>query len=140
MKILITTDLFTTATNGVVTSVRNLRDELKSKGHDVRTLTLSDKMKSHKDGDVYYIRSIPIGVYPDVRMPMSYRHHLIQELIDWKPDVIHSQCEFFSMQFAQRISGMTHAPIVHTYHVRTVYWLCYSLQKTWEVGGAIPYT
>ena len=34
MKILITTDLFTTSTNGVVTSVRNLYEELTGKGHD----------------------------------------------------------------------------------------------------------
>lgn len=117
MKILITTDLFTTATNGVVTSVRNLWEELKSKGHDVRILTLSDCMESYKDGEVYYIKSIPIGViYPNVRMPISYRNSLIKELVDWKPDVIHSQCEFFSFQFAQRISKLTDAPLVHTYH------------------------
>lgn len=116
-KILITTDLFTTNTNGVVTSVQNLFDELTAKGHDVRILTLSDTLHSHKDGAVYYIRSVPIGaVYPDVRMPVSYRHKLIKELIDWKPDVIHSQCEFFSFQFASRISRITGAPIVHTYH------------------------
>ena len=100
MKILITTDLYTTATNGVVTSVKNLFDELKGKGHDVRILTLSDSMNSYRDGDVYYIRSMPIGVYPNVRMPLSYRHKLIKELIEWKPDIIHSQCEFFSFQFA----------------------------------------
>ena len=117
MKILITTDLFTTATNGVVTSVRNLWDELKSKGHDVRILTLSDCLESYKDGEVYYIKSIPIGViYPNVRMPISYRNALIDELVEWKPDVIHSQCEFFSFQFAQRISKLTDAPLVHTYH------------------------
>ena len=70
MKILITTDLFTTSTNGVVTSVRNLHDELKEKGHDVRILTLSGDRESYKEGPVYYIKSIPIGfVYPDVRMP-----------------------------------------------------------------------
>lgn len=117
MKILITTDLFTTATNGVVTSVRNLWNELKNRGHDVRILTLSDKMKSHKDGDVYYIRSVSLqAVYPNVRMPTTYRHHLIEELIRWKPDVIHSQCEFFSFQFALRIAKHTDAPIIHTYH------------------------
>jgi len=37
-------------------------------------------------------------------------------LIDWKPDVIHSQCEFFSYQFASYISRRAGAPIVHTYH------------------------
>ncbi len=116
MKILITTDLYTTATNGVVTSVKNLFDELQGKGHDVRILTFSENTKSRKEGAVYYIRSMPFAVYPDVRMPLSYRHRLIKELIAWKPDVIHSQCEFFSYQYAARISKKTGAPIVHTYH------------------------
>lgn len=117
MKILITTDLFTTDTNGVVTSVRNLLGELEQKGHDVRVLTLSDNIHSHKDGNIYYIRSMPLGIiYPDVRMPLSYHHKLIKELIKWKPDVIHSQCEFFSYQFALYVAKKTGAPIVHTYH------------------------
>lgn len=117
MKVLITTDLFTVSTNGVVTSVQNLFDELTAHGHDVRILTISDTLHSHKDGAVYYIRSVPLkGVYPDLRMPTSYRHKLIQEIIDWKPDIVHSQCEFFSYQFAARISRITGAPLVHTYH------------------------
>ena len=116
MKVLITTDLYTTKTNGVVTSVNNLSEELRSKGHEVRILTLSDRMRSHRDGDTYYIRSMPIGVYPNVRMPLSYRHKLIREIIAWCPDIIHSQCEFFSFQYALRISKRTGAPLVHTYH------------------------
>ena len=117
LKVLITTDLYPTTTNGVVTSVQNLFDELTQKGHDVRIHTLSDALHSHKDGAVYYIRSVPLGaVYPDLRMPTSYRNKLIQEIIDWKPDIVHSQCEFFSFQFAERISRITGAPLVHTYH------------------------
>ena len=118
LKILITTDLFTTETNGVVTSVRNLFDQLTEMGHDVKILTISDSIHSHRDGAVYYIRSVPLKVvYPDLRMPTSYhRNKLIQEIIDWKPDIVHSQCEFFSFQFAARISRITGAPIVHTYH------------------------
>lgn len=117
LKILITTDLYTTETNGVVTSVKNLFDELTANGHDVKILTISDNLHSHKDGAVYFIRSVPLkAVYPDLRMPVSFRHKLIQEIIDWKPDVVHSQCEFFSYQFAARISRITGAPIVHTYH------------------------
>ena len=117
MKILITTDLFTTDTNGVVTSVRNLRDELLHLGHEVRILTLSENRKSRKEGDVYYVKSASLEwVYPNVRMPLSYRNEYIRELIEWKPDVIHSQCEFFTYQYALKISKKTNAPIVHTYH------------------------
>lgn len=116
MKILITTDLYTTATNGVVTSVRNLFEELLERGHDVRILTLSEKARSYRKDRVYYIRSMPLWVYQDVRMPLAYHHKLINELIEWKPDVIHSQCEIFTMQYAMQISEKTNAPIVHTYH------------------------
>ena len=74
LKILITTDLYTVATNGVVTSVQNLFDELTANGHDVRILTISGDLHSHKEGAVYYIRSVPLkGVYPDLRMPTSFR-------------------------------------------------------------------
>ena len=117
LKILITTDLYTTNTNGVVTSVQNLFDELTDRGHDVKILTISDTLHSHREGPVTYIRSISLEkVYPNVRMPVSYRHELIRDIIEWKPDVVHSQCEFFSYQFAARISKITGAPIVHTYH------------------------
>ena len=50
LKILITTDLYTVATNGVVTSVQNLFDELTANGHDVRILTISGDLHSHKEG------------------------------------------------------------------------------------------
>lgn len=50
MKVLITTDLYTTKTNGVVTSVRNLMEELEKHGHQVRVLTVSEKLRSHRDG------------------------------------------------------------------------------------------
>ena len=117
MKVLITTDLYTTSTNGVVTSVRNLMEELTKKGHEIRVLTVSEKLKSHKEDNIYYIKSVSLeAVYPDVRMPISYRHRYLRELIEWKPDVIHSQCEYFSYQFAGYISRKTGAPIVHTYH------------------------
>lgn len=117
MKILITTDLFSEPTNGVVTSVNNLREELTRKGHDVRVLTLSGNLHTYKDGTVYYIKSISLDfIYPAVRMPVSYRNQLIQEILDWKPDIIHSQCEFFSFQFASHISKKLHIPLVHTYH------------------------
>ncbi len=117
LKILITTDLYTTNTNGVVTSVQNLFDELTAKGHDVKILTISENLHSHREGPITYIRSVSLDkFYPNVRMPVSYRHQLIRDIIDWKPDVVHSQCEFFSYQFASRISRITGAPIVHTYH------------------------
>ena len=128
MKILLTTDLYTTETNGVVTSVKNLTGSLIARGHEVKILTLAEGIHSYQMDNVYYIRSLPLGkVYPDVRMPTSYRHRLIHQLVEWRPDVIHSQCEFFSFQFAHYIARETGAPIVHTYHTLYEQYVAYVL-------------
>ena len=145
MKILITTDVYFTKTNGVVTSVRNLIDELLKKGHEVRILTASDTMKSRREDNVYFIKSVPLErIYPDVRMPISYYHHrFIRELIEWKPDLIHSQSEFFSYQHALRISRKTGAPIVHTYHTLYDQYVTYVLPSqrlgTYFAGKFVKY-
>lgn len=128
MKILITTDLYATKTNGVVTSIRNLTEELQKKGHEIRILTVSETLKSHKSENVYYIKSLPLDVvYPDIRMPVYYHHRYIREMIEWKPDVIHSQCEYFSYHFASYISKKAGAPIVHTYHTLYEQYVTYVL-------------
>lgn len=136
MKVLITTDLYTTATNGVVTSVRNLSRELTAAGHEVRILTLSDTVHSHKENNIYYIHSLPLKVYPDVRMPLprsSHSQELLREIIRWKPDIIHSQCEFFSFHYARRIAKRTGAPLVHTYHTQYEQYVSYVMPGGW--GG-----
>lgn len=117
MKILITTDLYETKTNGVSVSVRNLSEELRKRGHDVRILTLSNNRDSYYKNAVYYVGSFSLEkVYPGVRGAIGFREPYIKELIQWKPDIIHSQCEFFTFQFARRIAKKTGAPILHTYH------------------------
>ncbi len=116
MKILITTDLYTVTTNGVVTSVRNLMEELEKKGHEVRVLTFSENRHSRKEGNVYFISSVTFPIYPDVRMPLSRAGKYIKEIVEWNPDVIHSQCEFFSFGYGTRVARKTKAVRVHTYH------------------------
>lgn len=118
MKVLITTDLYTVDTNGVVTSTKNLVRELKNQGHEVRVLTLSEDKQAHKmeEEGIYFVPSKSFAVYPGVRRPTSFRHAYVKEQIAWKPDVIHSQCEYFSYEFAKYLSKKTKAPIVHTYH------------------------
>lgn len=116
MKILLTTDLYLPVLNGVVTSIVTLKEELEAHGHEVKILTLSHSSKSYYKNNVYYLKSIPFNIYPDVRLPITYLDKYLDELIDWHPDVIHSHCEFFSFIFAKRIHKKTGAPLVHTYH------------------------
>lgn len=120
MKILITTDWYAPAINGVVTSVLNLQRELTAQGHDVKVLTLSRTLRSYRIGNVTYIGAVSAGkIYPGARLRTAPARHLLAALIQWCPDVIHSQCEFCTFLIARKVANATGAPLVHTYH--TVY-------------------
>lgn len=120
MKILITTDWYAPAVNGVVTSVRNLRRELEDRGHEVRILTLAADLRSGTAGGVTRIGSIGAGrIYPGARLRAALAGRWVRQLVEWGPDVVHSQCEFSTFFLARRIAEEVNAPLVHTYH--TVY-------------------
>ncbi|WP_155816639.1 glycosyltransferase [Sphaerochaeta pleomorpha] len=116
MRILLTTDLFTPSVNGVVTSVLNLCEVLTEKGHDVRILTLSPIELSYFYNDVYFIGSMKIPVYQDIRAAVRIPPDIMKDILAWSPEIVHSQCEFFTFTFAKVIAKKSKAPLVHTYH------------------------
>ena len=126
MKVLIATDWFLPSLNGVVISVLNLRKQLEKKGHEVIILTLSQNNQSHKQDGVWSVAAHSAGrFYPQARVSLRSGDPIIDELIDWKPDVIHTQCEMSTFRFAKKIAKATDAPIVHTYHTVYEYYVHY---------------
>ena len=120
MKILITSDWYSPAVNGVVTSVKNLRRELERRGHEVRVLTLSQTTHSREEDGVTYLGSVAAGlIYPGARLRTALAVKWVRDLVEWGPDVVHSQCEFSTFFLARRIAEELDVPLVHTYH--TVY-------------------
>ncbi len=131
MKILITTECYRPIINGVVTSVVNLQSELEKNGHEVRILTLSPDARSFEQDGVTYIGSVA-ALYPGVRTALRVHRRELRSLLDWKPDVVHSQCEFSTFRMARYIAGKLHVPIVHTYHtVYEDYTHYFSPSQTW---------
>lgn len=116
MKILITTDTYYPMINGVVISTNNLYRELKNQGHDVKIMALSSSGEERIDGDIYYLKSLKIGIYPDARFKVPFTGNLIKQLIEWKPDIIHSQTEFSTLFAAKYIAKKINIPQIHTYH------------------------
>lgn len=120
MKILITSDWYYPVVNGVVRSILNLKSYLENNGFDVRVLTLSNSTESYKKGNVYYIGSLGAGkIYPEARISATLRNKYIREIKNWKPDIVHSQCEFSTFMMATKIAKKASCPLIHTYH--TIY-------------------
>ena len=120
MKILITSDWYTPAVNGVVASILALRRQLEARGHEVRVLTLSGTLHTTCENGVYAVGSVDAGlIYPGARLRSFAVGQTMRQLVDWKPDVVHSQCEFSTFFLARYIARAVGAPLIHTYH--TVY-------------------
>ncbi|MFL2078603.1 glycosyltransferase family 4 protein [Marinilactibacillus psychrotolerans] len=122
MKILITTEWYTPTVNGVITSIINLKDILTKQGHEVRVLTLSDKdnVKICEEEGLYTMSSYGLGkIYPGARFALTMDDDVLSHILQWSPDIIHTQCEFSTFRIARRISEILNVPLVHTYH--TVY-------------------
>lgn len=117
MKILITTDWYRPAANGVVTSVVNLAEGLKRLGHETRILTLSSGLQTTREGEVIRLGSLGAGrIYPGARLRTAFSRGIIRELVQWQPDAVHSQCEFSTFPLARKIARYSGAPLIHTYH------------------------
>lgn len=116
MKILLTTDTYFPMINGVVISTNNLYKELKNKGHEVKIMTLSHTDDERIEEDVYYLKSIKVNIYPDARIKAPFHNKLVNEIINWQPDIVHSQTEFSTMMVAKHIVNKLNIPQIHTYH------------------------
>ena len=120
MKILLTTDTWAPTVNGVVTSVTTLRRELQARGHEVRVLTLSGSSHTYTEEGVTRLGSLDAGlIYPGARLRAPALNTALRDLAAWRPDVVHSQCEFSTFAPARQIAKAAGAPLIHTYH--TVY-------------------
>lgn len=120
MKILITSDWNICAINGVATSIKNLMYGLRARGHEVKLLCLSSDHKTQVTEDGWEVASLPADiVYPGARVRAGLMSNIYDKVIEWGPDIVHSQCEMSTFVMAHHIAHECEIPIVHTYH--TVY-------------------
>jgi 1,2-diacylglycerol 3-alpha-glucosyltransferase len=83
-------------------------------------LTLSSGLRSHCEKNVYAIGSVSASlVYDNARIGMLSGKRILDAILRWSPDVVHSQCEFTTHVWARRIAKELDVPLVHTYH--TIY-------------------
>ena len=108
MRILITTDWYIPAVNGVVSSVLALMKGLEERGHEVKILTLSQQNRSYTEGNVLYQAAHNCSfVYQKARFSLRMDKSILRRILDWKPDVIHSQCEFSTFRMAIHATALS---------------------------------
>ena len=116
MKILLTTDTYFPMINGVSLSTKNLFNKLRELGHDVRIMTLSENGEEKYEDGIYYLRSFGLKIYPGARVKTPFLGNMVDHILKWSPDIIHSQTEFSTMVTAKLMRRKLNVPHIHTYH------------------------
>ena len=116
MKIALTTDSFVEGHGGVSTAVSTLAHNLRQRGHQVMIYTATDPSHKDVDVDVVGLRALRYERFPGGRIPMS-PISLVQELIDFKPDLIHNHSMSAMGIQALAASRLLGLPIIGTCHV-----------------------
>lgn len=116
MNIGIFTDTYYPKINGVVTSIRTLEQELTSQGHNVYIFTTTQSKELKKDDHIYRIPAMPLVLFADHKIGITYSPITLKAVKRLHLDVIHSQTEFSLGMFAKTAAKKYNIPIVHTYH------------------------
>ncbi|MBR6186215.1 MAG: glycosyltransferase [Clostridia bacterium] len=139
MKILLASDSYSFTTSGVSNVVITLADGLRRQGHDVKVLTLADGRNTYQDGDDFYIRSYPTFLSPEIRFTLSRTDPILEEIVRWKPDLIHLHTEGSIARMVHTIASRTKTPVIMTAHTDYAYYVfgrfesarpVYALMKT----------
>lgn len=116
VRILITTDFYLPYITGVTTVVVNEQNILSQLGHEIRILTISKStVGTYADG-VYAMKGSAIQPFRDSQLTFSYNDPLLEDIYQWKAEVVHSNNEFITMEYARRIAKELKIPLVHTCH------------------------
>jgi glycosyltransferase involved in cell wall biosynthesis len=81
MRIAIATDAWSPQINGVVTTLRQTRDELIAQGHDVLMITPEGRL------------TLPCPTYPEIRLALFQGRRIARELDAYRPDCVHIATE-----------------------------------------------
>jgi glycosyltransferase involved in cell wall biosynthesis len=122
MKIALFTDTFYPQINGVANTVHHYARALSKRGHTVRVYTVSTHSAESIRKDtgnifgVYIIPSINAFVYSGERLALPIMSGVYRDIIDFKPDIIHSHTPFGTGRIAAKAARMTGVPLIGTHH------------------------
>lgn len=116
MKILIASDTYFTVVSGLAEMTFTEAETLRELGNDVRVLCLSPDRKSRKQGMYYMSGSFSLPIYPGYRQSLKFKDPILDELKEWKPDIVHCQTEGTVHTMAKSIAKAAGAPLVMTLH------------------------
>ena len=118
MRVLYCTDTYPPQVNGVSVVTAISVEGLRARGWDVHVIAprYPHNGAGDHDGHITAIPSMPLPLYPDVRL-VAPDYFAVRRAIDrFKPDVVHCATEFLVGRLGQMAASRARLPIVTSYH------------------------
>ena len=118
MRIAIFSEVYWPMVSGVGVTLRRLADALTSRGHLVRVYSSSYPLpEGHADRpEVHRSSSVPLFLYPDVQWAFPRYRAVLEDVVRFRPDVIHVATEFAMGVTGTRIARELGIPVVASAH------------------------
>ncbi|WP_057895310.1 glycosyltransferase family 4 protein [Liquorilactobacillus oeni] len=118
MNIGIFTDTYYPQVSGVATSIKTLREQLESRGHNVYIFTTTDPNvePSQYERNIYRFTSIPFISFTDRRIAVRGLFRAYQVAKELGLDIVHTQTEFSMGWIGKFVAKNLKIPCIHTYH------------------------
>ncbi len=112
------TDTYYPQVSGVATSIKTLREQLESRGHNVYIFTTTDPNvePSQYERNIYRFTSIPFISFTDRRIAVRGLFRAYQVAKELELDIVHTQTEFSMGWIGKFVAKNLKIPCIHTYH------------------------
>jgi glycosyltransferase involved in cell wall biosynthesis len=115
LRLAVFTDTYSPQVNGVARTIDRLVPAIEARGGAVHVVTVDDPAAQPRAG-VDRWPSVPLWLYPQLRMSAPSRHRALDLIERWRPTLVHVVTEFgvgLGGLFAAREAGV---PVVTSYH------------------------
>lgn len=118
MNIALFTDSYTPIKNGVVTSVRQLKEGLETRGHNVIVITPDVPYYQDTESGIYRLPSVPakLGAGTEFRFGLINQSPINKFLKKRRIDIVHTHSEFSIGFCGKSAARKLKVPLVHTTH------------------------
>ncbi|GAJ27310.1 glycosyltransferase LafA [Liquorilactobacillus sucicola DSM 21376 = JCM 15457] len=118
MNIGIFTDTYYPQVSGVATSIKTLKEQLESHGHNVYIFTTTDPKvdQNHYERNIFRFKSIPFISFTDRRIAVRGLFRAYQVAKELNLDIVHTQTEFSMGWIGKFVAKNLKIPCLHTYH------------------------
>ncbi|MBU5366328.1 glycosyltransferase family 4 protein [Enterococcus devriesei] len=116
MRIGFFTDTYFPQVSGVATSIKTLKEQLESQGHEVYIFTTTDPEAEDFEKDIVRMPSVPFVSFTDRRIVVRgiwFAYQIAKEL---GLEIIHTHTEFGAGFLGKMVANRLRIPVVHTYH------------------------